>query len=112
MTTLTSDVSNLYFPPLPLVQVDQLSGFLEAVLERGGEESLSQLSHRSRLTIDELLPLLQAVKLLGFAHVSDGEITLNDSGRDFANANIAARRWLFRQQVLENVPQLAFITDR
>lgn len=110
MTTVTSDNNGLYFLPLPLVRVDQISGFLEAVLECGGEDSLSAITQRLHLTIDDLLPILEAVKLLGFGNISDGVVALSYIGRDFAKAKISARRWLFRQQALENVAQLAFIT--
>src|SRR5262249_52143537 len=65
-----------------------------------------------KLSMDDLLPILEAVKLLEFGQVNDADITVTNVGRVFADATIFRRRLLFREQVLENVPQIAFITRK
>ena len=110
MTTTPSD-NSFAFRLLPHLEIEHISGFLEALLERGGEESLSTAARRLFLTVDELIPILEAIKLLGFGRVSEAIICVTDLGRVFADTTIPGRRWLFRQQVLENIPQIAFMTS-
>lgn len=64
------------------------------------------LAKRLLLEVDDLLPLLDAAVLLGFADVADGDVRLTSMGRDFATTTILRSKDLFRQQVLAHVPVL------
>src|SRR5579859_6554962 len=108
MKTLSSD-DDLHFSALPNISVDHLSGFLEALAERGGEERLSALARHLLLTMDEMLPILEAVKRLGFAQVNEASIALTHAGNIFVEATICKRPLVFSEQALANVPQIAFI---
>jgi len=95
---------------LPHVRVGGISGLLELVAEKredGG--SLPLLAQRLQLEVDDLLPLLDAAVLLGFAQVADGDVLLTPIGRDFATTTILRSKDLFRQQALGRVPVLSSI---
>ena len=109
MTTLTSD-NHLYIPSLPHVAVDRISGFLEVLGDEGGRERLAILANHLNLTTDDLLVIVEAVNLLGFVRVDDSDVVMTVIGKGFAEATICQRRSLFREQVLANVPQIAWIT--
>jgi NitT/TauT family transport system ATP-binding protein len=96
--------------PLPHVRVGGISGLLELVAEKGeGRSSIPQLAQRLQLEVDDLLPLLDASGLLGFAEVADGDVQLTAIGRDFATTTILRSKDLFRQQALGRVPVLSSI---
>jgi NitT/TauT family transport system ATP-binding protein len=67
------------------------------------------LAQRLQLEVDDLLPLLDAAVLLGFAEVADGDVRLTAIGRDFATTTILRSKDLFRQQALGRVPVLSSI---
>ena len=93
--------------PLPHVRVGGISGLLELVQEQGdGLRDIPRLAERLQLEVDDLLPLLDAAVLLGFAEVADGDVRLTPTGRDFATTTILRSKDLFRHQALERVPVL------
>ena len=95
---------------LPHVRVGGISGLLELVAEkRDGGGSLPELAQRLQLEVDDLLPLLDAAVLLGFAEVADGDVRLTPIGRDFATTTILRSKDLFRQQALGRIPVLSSI---
>ena len=90
------------------MRVGGISGLLELIAER--EQDLSDiplLAERLQLEVDDLLPLLEAANLLGFAAVADGDVRLTSEGRDFATTTILRSKDLFRQQALARIPVLA-----
>ena len=96
--------------PLPHVRVGGISGLLELIAERGdGLSDIPQLAERLQLEVDDLLPLLDAAVLLGFAEVADGDVHLSPIGSDFATTTILRSKDLFRQQVLQRIPVLSSI---
>lgn len=96
--------------PLPHVRVGGISGLLELMHEQGdGLRDIPLLAERLQLEVDDLLPLLDAAVLLGFANVADGDVRLTPVGHDFATTTILRSKDLFRQQVLERVPVLSSI---
>ena len=102
--TATSPVSP-FARPLPHVRVGGISGLLELMHEQGdGLRDIPLLAERLQLEVDDLLPLLDAAVLLGFAEVGDGDVRLTAVGQDFATTTILRSKDLFRQQALERVP--------
>lgn len=97
------------FPPLPHARAGGISGLLEMVVERGGKEDIPQLAQRLNLGADDLLPIMDAAALLGFAKVESGDITVTDIGHTFANADILSSKEIFKQQALLNAPLVATI---
>ena len=95
------------FPPLPHVRVGGISGLLEVLVDRGGSDDIYQLAQSLVLEVDDLLPILDAAALLGFVQISEGDVSVTESGRAFAGADILASKDLFRQQVLAHVPLVA-----
>jgi len=96
--------------PLPHVRVGGISGLLELMHEQGdGLRDIPLLAERLQLEVDDLLPLLDAAVLLGFADVADGDVRLTAVGQDFATTTILRSKDLFRQQALERVPVMSSI---
>jgi NitT/TauT family transport system ATP-binding protein len=95
---------------LPHVRVGGISGLLELIVEKGeGLDDIPLLAQRLQLEVDDLLPLLDAAVLLGFAEVTDGDVRLTPIGIDFATTTIQRSKDLFRQQALGRIPVLSSI---
>ncbi|MEH2292829.1 ABC transporter ATP-binding protein [Nostoc sp.] len=94
-----------YAKPLPHVRIGGISGLLELIVDQPeGKDDIPRLAERIQLSVDDLLPMLDATVMLGFAEVAQGDVKLTDIGQDFATTTILRSKDLFRQQVLSNVP--------
>jgi NitT/TauT family transport system ATP-binding protein len=96
---------------LPDASVQQLSGLVDTLTEAPyhGRADLPHLADEENLGMDELFPLIEILQLLGFAHVSGGDIELTPSGRAYAQADMLARKQIFAEALLTHVPLAAHI---
>ncbi|HUO17963.1 MAG TPA: nitrate/sulfonate/bicarbonate ABC transporter ATP-binding protein [Verrucomicrobiae bacterium] len=88
---------------LPHARVGGIAGLLELLQDRGGREDLFRLAEDLVMDVEDLLPILEACVLLGFAWLKEGDVQISPQGTAFANADIQQRKVLFRQAVLEHV---------
>jgi NitT/TauT family transport system ATP-binding protein len=101
-----------YAKALPHARVGGISGLLELIIDQpDGKDDIPRLAERIQLEVDDLLPILDSVVLLGFAEVSQGDVQLTEIGQDFATTTILRSKDLFRQQALQNVPMLSSIVQ-
>jgi NitT/TauT family transport system ATP-binding protein len=96
---------------LPDASVQQLTGLIDALTEAPyhGRADLPQLADAEKLVMDDLFPLIETLQLLGFAHVSGGDIELTALGRAYADADMLTRKQLFAEAVLKHIPLAAHI---
>jgi NitT/TauT family transport system ATP-binding protein len=95
---------------LPHARPGGVAGLLEMLDDRGGRTDISKLADDLGLAIDELLPIVDAAALLGFATVSEGDVEMTAAGREFAAADILSRKDLFRRAAFHHVALLRQIT--
>jgi NitT/TauT family transport system ATP-binding protein len=96
-----------YAKLLPHARTGGISGLLELIIDQPeAKDDISRLAERLQLEIDDLLPILDAAVLLGFAEVTQGNVQLTEVGQDFATTTILRSKDLFRQQALKQVPVL------
>jgi NitT/TauT family transport system ATP-binding protein len=88
---------------LPHARVGGIAGLLELLHDRGGREDLFRLSEELVMDVEDLLPILEACVLLGFAWLKEGDVQISKQGEAFAEADIQKRKALFRQAALEHV---------
>ena len=84
-------------PLLPHARPGGVAGLLELLIDRGGEEDLYHVAETLLLEVDDLLPILDAAVMLGFATAHEGDVKITPQGRAFAEADISSRRRLFRE---------------
>jgi len=94
----------LRFPPVPHARAGGISGLLELLVDQGGREDLPVLAERLRLDVDDLLTIVDAAALLGFATVERGDVSVTEIGQQFALSDILTSKEIFRQQIVANVP--------
>jgi NitT/TauT family transport system ATP-binding protein len=88
---------------LPHARVGGIAGLMELLNDRGGREDLFRLAEELVMDVEDLLPILEACVLLGFAWLKEGDVQITPQGVAFAQADIQQRKVLFRQAALEHV---------
>jgi len=89
---------------LPHASVDGFSGLLEILRDAGGSADIADLADDLSLEVDDLLPLVDACLLLGFATTDAGRLQLTDEGGQFAEADIQTSKQLFAHIAPQRVP--------
>jgi len=92
--------------PLPHARPGGVVGLLELLVDRGGEEDMYHVAEDLRLEVDDLLPIIDAARLLGFAETREGDIHITPQGKAFAEADIQLRKGLFREALLSHATLL------
>ncbi len=96
---------------LPDANVQQLLGVLDEINHpvHAGKADLPVLADSLHLEIDDLFPLIEALELLDFARVTDGELHLTTHGQAFLEADIQLRKVIFGEHLLKRVPLASHI---
>ena len=99
------------FQMLPHARRGAIAGLLEVLDDRGGKDDLYHIADELRLELDDLLPIVEAAVLLDFATADRGDVAITANGKAFAEADIAARKRLFREAALGHVALLQQISQ-
>jgi NitT/TauT family transport system ATP-binding protein len=96
---------------LPDASIQQLVGLLDALtaVPFNGRADLPHLADNENLTTDDLMVLIEALQLLGFAQVGGGDIEVTPTGRSFADADLQRRKQMFAEQLMRNIAFIAHI---
>jgi NitT/TauT family transport system ATP-binding protein len=98
-----SPIRSTKYQILPHARVGGIAGLIELLHDRGGREDLFRLAEELVMDVEDLLPILEACQLLGFAWLKEGDVQLSRQGVLFADADIQRRKVLFREATLEHV---------
>ncbi|MET8625908.1 nitrate/sulfonate/bicarbonate ABC transporter ATP-binding protein [Kitasatospora sp. NPDC004669] len=104
------DRRTLATTPLPTVSVDGLSGLAEMIAHRHGCCDLADLADGLGLDMDDVLPQVDALDLLGFAEIHGDDLLLTEDGTAFAHADVQDSRALFAAAAVE-VPLVKLIAN-
>jgi NitT/TauT family transport system ATP-binding protein len=91
---------------LPHTRPGGMAGLLEILNDQGGRADLHRLADELSLEVDALLPTVDTAVLLGLLRVEEGDAVITLEGKTFAQADIQARKAIFRKTALANVPLL------
>ncbi len=91
---------------LPHTRPGGLAGLLEILVDRGGRVDLHRLAEDLSLDLESLLPTIDTAVLLGFLRAEEGDAIITPEGHAFAQADIQARKAIFRKAAIANVPLL------
>lgn len=91
---------------LPDVDPSELSGLMEnlELPQFQPRIDLPELAEWLHMDVDSLFPLTEALEILGFATVIEGDIQLTEIGKAFANADVLERKPIFARQLLTRIP--------
>lgn len=91
---------------LPNISIHQLQGLMDALREAPyhGKADIFALAESESLSANDSLPLFETLELLGFSHISKGDIELTHSGRAFCEADILERKKIFAYHLMRHIP--------
>jgi len=69
--------------------ISRVRGIVSIIKQNNGRIEISKLAEESEEDIDDLLPLIEACKLLGFAAVDESEVKLTDKGSKLTFSNFS-----------------------
>jgi NitT/TauT family transport system ATP-binding protein len=93
------------------VSTNVLSGLIEALAAPpyNGRADLPVLAGTLQMEADKLFHLGEALQLLRFAHLSDGDLVLTETGMRFAHLDTDARKKLFAEYLVAYIPLIGLI---
>jgi NitT/TauT family transport system ATP-binding protein len=103
--------------PVPVIVVppqaspNRIGGLIEAAARLGttGKADLPELAAATELDLGDLFTILEAVELLGFGQLKDGDVHLTPAGVAFADAELDRRKVIFAEHMMRAVPFAAHI---
>ena len=98
---------------LPHARIDDIIGLIAHLDESGGRQDLPVLARDLQLEVDELLPVVEALAILGLGAAQEGDAVLSDLGRQFAAVeDVQEQKQIFRAQVMHNIELIRQIMDQ
>jgi NitT/TauT family transport system ATP-binding protein len=97
------DQRQMRYQMLPHARPGGVAGLLELLLDKGGRDDIYRLADDLAFEIDDLLPTVDAARLLGFLTVEEGDAAITPTGTEFANSEILRQKELFRDAAVEHV---------
>ncbi len=111
MPTAAARAPRQKYQMLPHARTGGIAGLLELVHDGGGQADLYRLAEKLAMDVDDLLPIVESATLLGFATLKEGDVHTTPEGVAFAEADILARKMLFREAALKHVTILQCINS-
>ncbi|BAZ49295.1 ABC transporter-related protein [Nostoc sp. NIES-4103] len=90
------------YQSLPAVRIGSVAGLLE-LLEDRQEKDLYRLAQELQLEVDDILPIVEAAKLMDFVELAEGDISLKPIAQEFINGGIDERKEIVRSQLLTHI---------
>ncbi|MGO8866529.1 MAG: AAA-associated domain-containing protein [Alphaproteobacteria bacterium] len=99
------------FDKLPRVSINRLSGLMETVAAApyNGRADLPAIAATLQLEVDDLFPIAEALQLMGFAELAQGDIQLTTAGRLFVESDTQARKRIFAEHLMRSIPLAAHV---
>jgi NitT/TauT family transport system ATP-binding protein len=99
------------FQMLPHARPGGIAGFMELLTDRGGRDDLYKLADELSMDVDDILPIVDASVMLGFALLREGDVEITPEGRKFGEADIQTQKAIFREAALKNIAILRLIEN-
>jgi len=96
---------------LPHVGTNLMAGLMETLgaPPYNGRADLPAVAGSLQMELDDLFPLGEALQLLQFAVLEEGDIHLTDAGRTFVGGDTDTRKQLFMKALRAHVPLVNMI---
>ncbi len=95
---------------IPRAQIGTVMGLLEVLHDFKGKVDLAKISEELRLELDDILPAVEAAKLLKLIQVSSGDLILTNEGTALLSKNISGRKKELNKMV-SNLGEIKGIID-
>lgn len=85
---------------IPKTHYSVLQGFLEILEDLGSKSDVANIALKQGLELDDLLPIIEAGKMLGLINVQSGDVSLTEKGHLFIAASPRVKKKMLRDMVL------------
>lgn len=90
------------YQSLPQVRISSIAGLLE-LLEDRQEKDLYRLGQELQLEVDDILPIVEAAKLMELVQIPEGDIYLTTLGHQFIEGRTDERKEIVQKQLLKQI---------
>lgn len=97
--------------PLPDASVGGLAGLVGIVHADDGQADLPDLADALSFEVDDLLPLVDAARMLGMLEVEGAQAFLTEEGRSWYTADIQHSKEIFAELAVERAPLVRTIVN-
>jgi len=102
LTSIAEPKAQIKYQSLPHVRIGSVAGLLE-LLEGRQDKDLYRIAQELLLEVDDILPIVEASKLMELVAVTEGDIQLSAIGEKFINCNIDERKAIVRELLQTNI---------
>ncbi|NHI03029.1 hypothetical protein DYY67_0150 [Candidatus Nitrosotalea sp. TS] len=95
---------------IPRVQVGRMIGLLEILQDFKGKVDLAKVAEELRFELDDILPAVDAAKLLRLLQVDTGDLILTEDGKILLSKNASGRKKILNK-ILASLGEFKGITD-
>jgi len=97
--------------PLPHATTNQMTGLIAELgtAQYEGKADLRTLARSLRLEMEALLLIAEALQILGFAELTDGNLLLTPDGTAYRNAGAQGRKTIFAAHLRRHIPLIEHI---
>ena len=74
-----------------------------------GRADLPAIAATLQLEVDDLFPIAEALQLMGFAELAQGDIQLTTAGRLFVESDTQTRKGIFAEHLMRSIPLAAHV---
>ena len=85
--------------PLPRAGIGSVIGLLEIIDDAGGKDDVFKLARGLQMELDDILPVIDAGKLLELIEVKDGDVSLTQTGSSLLRSDVNGRKELLGTQL-------------
>ena len=90
--------------PLPAVSVGGLAGLLQLLAGQNGSADLADLAEDLAFEVDDLLPIVDAARMLHLLTLRGSQANLTDNGQRWASSDIQQAKAIFASLAEEHAP--------
>ena len=90
------------YQSLPQVRIGSIAGLLE-LLEDSRDKDIYRLGQELQLEVDDILPIVEAAKLMDLVEIQEGDINVTSTGRQFISGSIDERKQTVKTQLLAHI---------
>ena len=99
------------YSAMPPFSSNSTFGCLEMINARGGEVNLSTLETDHKFELGDIFALVDFLELLKFVETHNHKVKLTAAGRILAEADIAPRKEIFAEHLMQNLPIISYICN-
>ena len=94
--------------PIPDCHLTWVFGLLETLEDRGGRDDGYRIARDLQFNFSDLLKVMKAAEILGFVSTPEGDVVLEQTGKEFLAGDINHKKLLLRER-LKTIPLFSYL---